>query len=720
MKGAVVAVVLGALGLAATRARAGEPFLPYFECLGATLDEWLSRFEDSGGRSSQALWCVFYRDDGSERVREALRRWHRESVDERVRKEVLTILTHWGEAVEEAPALEDAALPVPGPLQYALATRPFAPPFAPLEGDAVGLRAALTGSDRIARARAALTLMRSPEDVSAVIRTLVLALREETRGTWRGRVVPSSEPWVNAPELTGHALEWCVEYAGDAADAALAAIIEDRGVDDELRLFILRQVPFSRHASAGVVGDALLGVVEADGGKMGRNALARLLQMASPQRSGDRDDRPHVSNWFLFSDRAQQPLADPVLEAVLGRAIGARLRVELGREELSAEFVDEALAIARRSARVREAVLPVLAPALEREGAPRDAILYALVSLGEHGAAVRNADVRRLDSMQRPSSEDLQVVPCLAKHDAETVAALARLAARLDHRRLLAHPLLIGGLLHPEGPTLGREFLAECDVDGGYTWTLLYDLGLRGEPALQDGDAPLARLMKLAITVRTSRERGVAAERETAALLDAMRACVDGQGYGARWHDVHGEAFRVVGELGIATPESLNWSLEYLRTSLGVHLGAAAEMLTHFRLDRRQQALLCQLRDAFGSIRPYLEVLACQGASSLERVAEIRALFAHPLRDARTLAPRIDLDVLDAVLRITRPTVRERAWLAAAIEGGVCSDRARALAIVGARGVDTPEIRAAVERAASDVDSKVRAAAERVWAAFPK
>lgn len=713
-----IMAALLALVLGAPPSRAAEPFLPFFECQGATLDEWLRRFDGSGGRSSQALWCVFYRDDGSERVRAALRRWYRDGADERVRKEIVAILTHWGETPEETPALEDAPPPVPVGDAYPIAKRPFAPPFAPLEGEVEAVRRALAGTDRVARARAAVALVRRPEEVERVVRTLVTALFEETQGTWRGRLVQSSEPAQDASELTGHALEWCVEFAGDAADAALIGMIEDPELGDDLRQFILRQVPFSRHQDVREIGTALRDLCDRTDG-IGVNALERLLQLLRGSEPWSIATPPDPNNWTLHVLQTRRPMADPALEALVAGALAAQLELAIDGDRLGPVLVAEALELATRSAEVRLRVVPVLLSAFQETRAAEEVLVYALISLGESSPALREAYVEVLDSLKKPTREQILRIPCLREHDERTTAALERLFRRLDDPGDLVYPMFFGGLLHPRASRLGGEFLDWCVEHGQFAWSPLYELGLRDEPELRTTDPLIARVMKSAITVRTRLERGRPAEAAIVALLGLLRDGVEPEGDFGPWADPFAAGFRVIGELDVATPDFLDWSVGFMLDANHGHQEHAAAMLTHYALDRHQQALLCHLQDIFG-ISEYVEVLACQGAASLERVAEIRDLLAEPRRDFRTQTARVDLEVLDAVLRITRPTAREQAWLAAAIEGGVCSDRARALAIVEARCVDTPAIRAAVERAASDVDSKVRAGAARAQAAFAK
>lgn len=711
MNGSLLAAALLLQLPTAEATRLDDLFLPVFACQSQPLDEWLRRFDGSGGSSSKALWCIFYRDDGSERVRNTLRQWYRNGSDETVRKEILAILTHWGVAVDEPVQPEEAPVLWRDRADYPLSTRPFTPPFAPLDGDLAMLHGALGGEDRVARARAALALIRGPQDVDLVVQTLVRARFAETKGTWRGRLLQADGPSLDIAEITGHALEWCIEFAGDAADAALVALVQDPTTSDDVRRFVLRQVPFSRHQDARLLGTALLPLMSRDD-EIGRRALQRLVQAHRGDASAF-EPRFKPTNWDIFVEWRQERIADPDVEDLLANALAARLQIELRQDTLSTEFVDDALWLATRSEHVRARIVPLLVPLLAREDALGDDILYALASLGEHGAAVRRRYVKALDAMEDLDHEGLGRIPCLVKHDDRTLAALERLYHRIEARTPLAYPLFVGGLLRPDGPALGREFLAWCEEHGGSVWSPLYALGLRGEPMVQETDLPMVRMMKHAIAIRTRQEQGRDA---TTAPIEALLAELrDGKPVGndGTWANTLSAGFSVVGKLGIASPEFLNWSLAFMLDALHYHQSEVAEMLTHYSLDRRQQAVLCQVEYFFG-IEGHVEVLARQGECSLERVAKIRELLSHSYGDYRTRAQRIDLDVLAAVLRITRLTIQEQAWLAAALEGGLCTDRVRALELIHTHRLDTPALRAAVDHAAINVDSRVRFAAAQV------
>src|SRR5690606_27733550 len=89
----------------------------------------------------------------------------------------------------------------------------------------------LAGDDPVARAAAAVTLVRSRRQLAHVVRHLGETLFVETRGTWYGEA-PYANDSFPADEVTGLALRWCVDHAGSAADDALLTYALDPSLDD--------------------------------------------------------------------------------------------------------------------------------------------------------------------------------------------------------------------------------------------------------------------------------------------------------------------------------------------------------------------------------------------------------------------------------------------------------------------------------------------------------
>lgn len=159
-------------------------------------------------------------------------------------------------------------------------------------------------------------------------------------------------------------------------------------------------------------------------------------------------------------------------------------------------------------------------------------------------------------------------------------------------------------------------------------------------------------------------------------------------------------------------PRITDWCLSIVASDWPYesHLRPAVNYLLRQRLDARQQEILCRYdegkryysRRGCPLIRP--EVFARQGKSVIE--------IASYLRQEAQL--RQDLEFLDAVLAIAKPSPNDLEMLRAALARGVASERLRALQILDARGIDSVDLRASARTAREDLDASVRDLATRL------
>lgn len=687
-------------------------FLPAFEYKTKSLTEWASIFEGGGEGSGDALWCIYYWDDRSDPVCEVLRSRLGEELDPEVVGDIEAILNHWG--VEHVQR-RVPSVPRPEWIDdgegFALQTIPFSPPIPPLDRGTEDLLAALEGNDAVNQARAAIALIGHEPHVERAVHALVRSLARDPEW-WSGRTPENPPRSVLARDVLGLALEWCIEFAGTAADQALIRLLADEKAGDDLRRFILEKVSFSTHSEVGVFGPTLLELSARDD-DVGDLAVLKALFMVlgwnwdighlpghgTPYRS---------ASWPVSVSGLDAPAEEDLIASALTHYLTRRIR----SGTLRVENVRDSIGAFVFSARVRERIAPTLWSLTERADDVGVAALYGLCWAGVDTPDLRRRYIEVIDRVRDVSDATIRWIPCLATHNGATRSALERLYARAASmdRSAFLWPFAIGGLLDPGVSEVGQRFLDDLVDSTDSLWFRLYGLGYRGEPAVRDSDGPMDRLMKHAIAVRTMREQGKDPATRIEALLEILRKSEEPYGRKAPSEDHFHTGYWIVRDLDLADREFLDASLEFMLDTKGFHQRSTARMLHAYPLDRRQQAILCQASSYHG-VRHFWPVLAAQGEASLERVGEIRALMAEGVRDFRARSPRLDLDILAAVLQITRASVQEESWLAKALRSGVCADRVTTLDLIRTHRVDTPAIRRGVKAAIRDVDSRVREAA---------
>ncbi|MBI4881679.1 MAG: hypothetical protein HY812_18760 [Planctomycetes bacterium] len=732
----IVLGVLSAPVLQAGEDRAANLFLPAFEYRNRPVSEWLDVFLRSHGNDSGALFCVFYWDDRSEPVLEALKgRLSSPRTSREAKRNIEAVLNHWQVEYEAPPE------PPPAPWQthpgafYPLPDEAFTPPLPLLEGDDDALLALLReDGDPKQRVRAAVTLVWRQRHVEEVVPLLVRALFEQTGGSWRLWWQYAEDSGSPETRALAHALIFCIEFAGSAADQALAKMLGDQGTVEPLRLFVLRRLGTSSVALPELYTPVLADLA-ARPGETGQMALAWALVLGlgwlyapyvaaflEEADSWDLLDLPLGWAWihsgaeclgeregFALSLSGREDQASPEAAALMARAVAAFLGA--ARQDAVAFDPQDAWLFfepGRRDESVRKEVIAGLLPFLDRDG---DDVLRVLCALGAEQPAVRECYLRVLEGWSDFSADGIERVPCLKHHDEETLAALTAVFERTEEKWPFLWATAAAGLLDDPESEVGQRTLAALDQLPPERWHDVYMMGCCLVPEVHPTDDPIVQVNKLALAIRTQQQRGEDAQEHIAKLLALLSQNDEPPGWCGPWDEFVVGPIRVA-ELGIATPEFLDWAVDFLLDDMSYHRDYVANMVAHFPLNRRQQAILCQADHYFGGIADYVPALAAQGQASLERVGRIRELMQADFPGPFDCTRRIDFDILEAVLDITRPTAAERGILARAITGGIAKDRARALAMVAEHGLDAPEIVAAVTEALQDCDATVRRAAQ--------
>lgn len=706
----IALVVAVTAGSADTRSKV--PFLPAIDFASRSVEEWRSELARSGGRSREALWSLFYHDDRGDETVAELRRWQRDARTVEARRELEVVLNHWSLPV-------DAPLPLPGLREradvpaghLALPSEPYETPFPRFADlDQRALLERLDGDDPMTRARAALTLVHAGRDVGRVVRTLSSALFAETAGTWCGSPYVRNDR-IPEHDVTGSALLWCIDHAGSSADEALLELLLDPEVDEARRpaeLGVLRQVGPSSAASPAVVTDGLVVLAERPG-RTGVLACRWALRVADvAYTSSFQTDFGFEWSWSEVPDSwwMREPLGSPPAEEMLARVVGAFLRGRRARGTGTAEDLAAALVAGLRSGVAARVLVPEVLPWLEREDAVGEAALFVVCALGASASDVR---ARYVEALRRIDPDDPSArIPRLRHHDGETLAALEAAFDAAGDKAPFFDPLLAAGLLDVPWSRVGREAVrsARRATSPWSRWYGWFACGVRGVPEVAPTDPAYEQVEMLAIAIRTLREYG----RDASAPQDALERLVmeapPERGNGS----FVGAVPRRIEALGIASRTFIDWSIDYVCDPERYHHREFGRMLQRFALDRRQQARLCHF-DSIWGLGDHLALFAARGEASIERVGEIRGLV-RPHRSWRNGVVRHRLEVLDAILSITKATPAELGVLRRALDDGDAAHRREAVELVARHGVTAPSIVDAVRRRSVDLDAGVRRAAE--------
>lgn len=687
------------------------PFLPCFEHEKKSVDQWMADFEKGRGKSTDALWCIYWCDERSTEVIAFLRGWMT-TAREPVQRVIETILTDWSIPCEE--------IPYP-PLRRGLIQFEARPPFQfPVPESDRSTRELLDGLyalDRRTQARAAITLVRRNEHVQAAIGAMIERyVHDPDRG-----FAPNGFPTKG---VTVQTLDWILPYAGTETVRCLVASLTRADVSLPCKRFAMSWgvSPFPAPKKRDRAMVAALGTHA-----LQRDDFGELAWMALLSRTGVR--LPVHEDVELHSTWARQPLDDLGLETALAKALEVRLAGLVVEEEI-VPAIEEAQLIALRSAIVRDRAVPWLHARLGDARPIGLAALRALCHVDVVDDEIRDRYVALLDSIVDVSPKGLSILPCLARHDARTRAALERIFRLAPDKLELLPRLAAAGFREADLGAMPRdvgkwvdawygqlEFSSESTWRRAHAWSFLFALGYPFAPAIHESEGTGTTALKFALALRSHREHGEDSRDLECRLVEFLRKPFDWCGAGG-YNDHFEWSLHTMQQIGSPSSAFTDWAIDLLLHPDGTvtHIDEAAGLLASVDLDRLQQALLSRISldqdsvedEFFAHSTPFDErwsaLFARQGRSSIERAPRLRELVHR----------RESVSMLRDLLEITRPTALDLDLLAAAIERAPAIDRELGIELVREHALDSPVLRSAVARASTDCDEFVREAAARL------
>ncbi len=650
--------------------RTTDLFLPAFDFAQRDVDTWLRQVEESQGRDHDALWSVFYHDDRSHAVVDRLVCVCRTTTDDAARVDIQTLLCHWG--------VPDPCVP--------LAFEPSRPPGW-LWLDDETLLGELESKDPQRRKSAAVTLASRQRQVRRAARAFIEACHES-----------DDSDWASKTRVSG--------LAGTAWDDAVLEVVVDPEAPVELRLFAVSMAELwtveSRETAAQLI--AALGFERP-------SLLPRVLDIVCQLAGGS----PYNSDHYGFHARySRTPLESDGLGRLLAIYLPPLVEALLRSDRLTDEQLRTVGRMALHDERVRVAVVPVLRLLMEADGPLSHHALCLLCHLGESDAEIRRRYVDFARSF-RYSTDSVVEVPCLQRHDDETLALLEELYRNVPTREI-TFQLGAAALLDTRTSWIARDIVNRHCTDVAWAWLWLEACPVRAVwlPRPDDDDSTKAYL--LGLTILTLRERGQDFFSELEMLLDILRRGYLSAG-GGGWGDYWLRVLWNLETLDLDSPEIRRILIEVLinRESFSEQQATAARILARRILTRREQAMICHLESIMPT-RELDQLLAAQGEASVEVAGGMRRKAWLPGNVERWSA-----SALEHVLAITCPSANDEALLVAAMRWGTCSERRLAVRMVEEHGVDCPEVRRAVLERTEDCDREVagmavRLARDRGWA----
>ncbi|MBI4879342.1 MAG: hypothetical protein HY812_06735 [Planctomycetes bacterium] len=636
--------------------------LPAFDFARRDVDTWLRQVEETEGRDHDALWSVFYHDDRSQSVVDRLVQVCRTTPDEAARVDIQTLLCHWD--------VPDPCVP--------LAFQPSRPPEW-LRLDDETLLGELESKDPQRRKNAAVTLASRQRQVRRAARAFIEACHESDDTYWASM--------IRVRELTGTA--W---------DDAVLEVVADQEASVEIRLFAVSMADLwtaeSRETAAQLV--AALGFERPS---LLPRVLGTLCRLAGVS--------PYDGHVKFHDPWSRTPLASDGLGRALGIYLPPLVEALLRSDRLTDEQLSTVGRMALHDERLRVAVVPVLRLVMQADGPLSHQALCLLCHLDESDAEIR----RRYADFARTfhySADSVVEVPCLQRHDDETLSLLEELYRKLPTRET-AFPLGAAALLDTETSWMAREIVKQHCTEVPWAWLWLEACPVRAVWLPRPDDDNSTKAFLLGLTIRTLRERGQDFSSELERLLDILRGGYLSAG-GGGWGDYWLRALWNLEALDLDSPEIRGILIEILINdeSFSEQQATAARILARRTLTRREQAMICHL-EAIMPTRALDQLLAAQGEASIEVAGRMRTKAWLPGN-----AEHWSVFGLDDVLAITRPSPNDVALLVAAMRWGTCSERRFAVRMVEEHGVDCPEVRRAVFERREDCDREVAGVAVRL------
>jgi hypothetical protein len=686
-------------------------FLPSLDGPKESAAEWMRRFEASGGRSRDALWSLYWRDDRSDEVIAFLRRWFERSRAD-IQAEIETILIQWGHACP-APRHE------PGRDGHVFVHTGawYAPPRLATTRNDARPRKGSQPPDLGERVNSALELVQDRESAGTGV-TRLIALDD---GAPNPRVPPPStlaarRALESSAEGVRRAVHWAVDFAGTAAVEAIAAHVAEitRGLDPlevarwrETSLAWLPLAPLEGPRRRAYLAQ-LRPEVPVDGG----DDRKTFFQLITEIRRG-------AIHWSAEYDAHSDAAPLQVGDAELADLIVQAAKRWIARPEFSQSTAVEPLeAVGSLVSRFPE-LAPRLAPTLAVLSASDGEVGLAALRAQCHGGVIDDETfedyVRVLDQMPADGREAFGLVPCLPRHTPETLMALDRFADRASNLRGLAQRLAAGGIFDRELSKAARRLhaaLEDGSMDDWPSWHLLMRVDSGWRFAILPEDSTIRILWKTLVTARSKHAAGESVREEEERMLAILDVPYGMYGAGGP-NDPFETAAGKAEACGLATPRFHRWALRtFLHAESSLHVAATMRVLERAELDPRERALLARLSDGWfregefldasrWPFQEFMRFLARESPAAIEWAGRIRHA-AH--RSQR-------LEVLDRLLDFATPTPRDLAWVEAAIRRGPAREREQALGMVDRHSLASESVIAAVRDARTDIDRFVAEAA---------
>jgi hypothetical protein len=663
-----------------------EKLLPAIDYASKEPKEWLAELQAGGGRSRDALWCLFhsYREGAvPEATIATLREYLERTSSSPIRRDLETILTQW----KVSYSLESEAEDHPGggekeiDEELAMSLLPveredvFLVPLEDSKATTAELHISLESTDPRAQATAAIELGLRRENVEQVVRQLVASMNAAGEPGGDGSIfwllTFGGESRIAVPLecARGYALSRVLSSVGSAAADALLEIVADSELEEELRRCALTSL---LHTS----GDGWL------------ESLARFEQPTDEM--GDEIEQGLLRT---LARRARYPLsAADERPSLAERLLVEKLVSAWSAGDADVELVEFTGQAGAHSVIVRERLRPQLIAHLTGGDPLERFALYWLANWGHSGQEIRAAYLRVLGATEPDAGSFLKRLPLLRDHDEDTLAALRRVFEAADDKTLFIEPLGCAVLLDAETEPMIRTLLAALPMDDHRLWRQAFQAGFEAKLAHDPQAAPDVQPFRLGITIRAARSAGRDFESERRALLELLHA--RDEEYETSHPPLH--AVEVIDELQLTGPEFIDWSLgvladDWIRDS-DLHW-AVARSLIDVELSFAQRARLYHLDLPEEPEVEYLQLLARQGSGAIEWAGALRRLAEEGY-----------LIALNYALEMARFGPRDERILIGALADTDTDGRLVALEIVAEHHLDTPALRLAIAGAREDGD----------------
>lgn len=671
-------------------------FVPALDHARKTPAEWVRVLDEARGDHPDAVWSLFYADDRSSPVVEALSRWLVETRGPNARRAIDTVLVHWNVDVPLPTAREY------GPMDSVPVDTLLPRPPPPQNSDESALLLDLASDHSMRACSAAAALIQRRTHVEDAFRVLLRFAPDR-----RERPSPEvPQTTITSPEAIRF---WCEDFAGSAYARGLADMLDDAKAEyDELKwLDALLIANCDRSPALAQLEKRLnrWGGV----GESARTVWSRAVGWWEEHSRG-------ASACGVSSLHGSGPIEEPRTSAAaqesLDRVIGSRLEREIECGTIDVASLHALHAATRASIPLAERCRVLLVPLVDRQDAIGREAVCVLVHLRTKSPRVRAAYI---DQMHRSARErvDHESTLCWQGHDDETLEALAAAASATDDVWTVKNALRCAGLTDARQDRLVQTTLDALASQGSLHRALSH--GLRGIVAVEPSGRPVDRINALALALATRRDRGERTDDDEAAFAEVLMLPYEREGAGGysdyvQWGFFHARQMRLTTPAvvdfairqvsGQVPPDGLPWSTHmdaaqaYLDViPLGIEDAVRVAEAIPYRteLNLWQGINLASPGDGGVTSRP----------NAIELVPQMRlALYGGNFR------------VLHDLARVTRLVERDEDYLLAALERGPAQMRRALVERIDERDLAMPRTIDAVRRLRDDLDDGVARAAQ--------